>query len=116
MLTKKAIKLQKAFLFDLFACTTAAAIDTRLKSATEEQIDLLLALFGAVIGGKIAVPHTARRLFHSAPDIAHLREQFESATNLKRTLAFEKPVKLALLRNRANLILPALTTILREGK
>ncbi len=116
MLTKKAIKRQKVFLFDLFACTTPAEIDTRLKSATEEQLDLLLALFAAVIGGKIAVPHVARRLFLSAPDIAHLREQFESDTSLQRTLAFQKPVKLALLRNRVNLIPPALQTILRETK
>jgi putative exporter of polyketide antibiotics len=113
MLTKKAIKLQKDFLFGLFGCKSPRAIETLLNSADEDQLDLLLSLIGAAINGSVAVPHTARRLFQNASDIAHLREQFESSTNLERTLSLKKPVKLALLLHRTNLILPTLSTILQ---
>lgn len=113
MLTKKAIKLQKDFLFELFVCKSPRAIENLLNRADEEQLDLLLSLLGAAISGTIAVPHTARRLFQTAPDIAHLREQFESSTSLERTLSLKKPVKLALLLHRTNLILPTLSTILQ---
>ena len=116
MLTKEAIKLQKNFLYELFVCKSTKAIASRLNSADEDQLDLLVSLFGAVVGGQIAVPHATRRLFQIAPDIAHLREQFESAKNLDRTLSLKKAVKLALLHNRANLIRPALATILRYKK